>query len=268
MRIYSVLILLVFCSCQKKVKINQNSKNPNLPVFSGWINTLEGEQIIQIQSTSNYSSYSIPSSIYNGNVYVTNNNNIEFFTPSNLGFISSSNYSLQKGSCAITIKVNNKTYVQDVEVFDPISMTSISAYEDVSEPGVSTGILVEFDLPQEDNYTIVFELLADSTGGTDFVSLTPSIKKMVLFNNFIDEYNLYGDILLFNNELMSDDGTINYKLVAHRISTLQYNYLLRIQEEPSSSIYSTQPVNLPSMFSNGGLGIVIVSSDSFIEFNL
>lgn len=268
MKIYSILIFFAFCSCQKKVKINQNTENPDLPVFSGWISNLEGSQSIEIQATSDYSSHSTPSYISNGVVYVSNNNNVEFFNQNGISYVSSPNYSLQNGTCVVTIKINNKTYTQSVDVFDPIDINSISFFEEITDPGIPTGVLVDFTLPAEENYTMVFELLVDSSGvGDDYVSLTPTIKTMDLFNNHIDEYNEYGDIVLFDGILISDDGSILYKLISHRISTLQYNYLLRIQEEPSSSIYSTQPVNLPSMFSNDGLGIVIVSSDSYVEFS-
>lgn len=267
MKILSVITLLFLFACQKKVQMNQNSENPNLPVFSGWISNLEGEQSIQIQSTENFSSYNAPIYITGGKIIVDNDNNLEIFTQSGNNYISSSNYALKNGICTIEITVNNKIYTQNVDVFDPIDINSISFYKEITDVGIQTGILADFNLPSEENYTMVFELLVDSTGsGNNYTSLTPTIHSMELFNNHVDEYNEFGDILLFDNQLISDDGTILYKLVSHRISTLQYDYLLRIQEEPNGSIYSAQPVNLPSMFSNNGLGIVIVSSDSFIEF--
>ncbi|GEM_PF-6394239 len=268
MKLLIGILLLLFISCQKQVNINQNPENPNLPVFSGWISNLEGEQAIQIQSTGNFSSTNSPIYMSGGIVSVSNNGSLEYFTETGDNYLSNLNYALSNGICSIDITINNKTYTQQVEVFDPIEINSISYDEDISGEGIVTGIYADFTLPSEENYTIVFELLVDSTGnGDSFKSLTPTIHDMELFNNHVDEYNVYGDIYLFSHLLTSDDGTIRYKLISHRISTLQYNYLLRIQEEPSGSIYSTQPVNLPSMFSNDGLGIVIVSSDSFVEFS-
>ena len=261
-------VVIIFLSCQKKVKINLDDSNPNLPVFSGWISTQEGVQEISVQMTQNYSSVTTPQYITNAVVSVMNNTDNEQFNMIGDTYKSLSNFKVVNGTSTVSINVDGKIYNQYVEVFDPIEMNDVEFDEDVSEVGSSTGILVGLELPSEDNYAIVFELLADSTGeGNTYESLTPTIYEMELFENYVAEFNQYGDILLFSNLLKSDDGSISYKLVAHRISIQQYNYLLRVQEEPSNSIYSTQPVNLTSMFTNDGLGIVIVSSDSFIEFN-
>lgn len=270
-RIFFLILTLLIClSCQKEVEKNLNDKNPLAPYFLGWITNLSGTQEIQILKTNNFSSNPTPNYITNGIITVTNNSYIENFVNSGLSYFSSPNYSLNSGSCIVKINVDGKTYTESVELFDPIELNEISFSEDVYEEGIGTetGIFVDFNLPSEDNYSILFELFADSTGnGDQFESLTPDIHSMELFENYVDEYNEYGDILLFQNQLVRDDGSILYKLIAHRISNVQYNYLLRIQEEPSESVYATQPVNLPTMFSNGGLGIVIVSSDSVIEFN-
>lgn len=268
-RVLFLLPILMICfSCQKEVEKNLNDENPSLPYFSGWITNLSGTQEIQILKTNNFSSNPSSSYITNGTITVTNNSSIEDFINNGFGYFSSPNYSLNSGNCIVTINVSGKTYTESVELYDPIILNDIFFSEDIYQEGTETGIFVDFNLPSEDNYSILFELLADSTGnGDQFESLTPDIHSMELFENYVDEYNEYGDILLFQNQLISDDGTILYKLIAHRISDAQYNYLLRIQEEPSESIYATQPVNLPTMFSNGGLGIVIISSDSVIEFN-
>lgn len=255
-------IVFALLSCQKEVEIDLESSNPKLPVFSGWISSQEGVQHISIQTTQNHSSYSSPEYITNATVTVTNNSDVEQFNLAGNLYASSPSFKVENGMTTVSIQVEGKTYQQYVEVFDPIEIN------DVNFDNETSGLLVGFDLPQEENYAIVFELLADYTGeGTSYTSLTPTIYDMELFENYVEEFNEYGDILLFENLVDSDDEGTLYKLVAHRISIQQYNYLLRIQEQPSNSIYATQPVNLTSMFSNNGLGIVVVSSDSFIEFS-
>lgn len=252
-------------SCKKKVIIDLNSKNPNLPVFSGWISGQSGNQEIIIKSTSNYSSNSVDSYLTTANVNYIDASSSQYFSLNGNVYKPNSNFSFTTGEKSIVIQLNGKTYEQKVSVYPPVNIESIEYYDN----GVpkESGLLVGFTLPTEKNYAMAFELLADSTGsGNNYISLTPTIHSMELFDNYIDEFNEYGDVVIFKELLDPNNTTILYKLVLHRISAEQYNYLFRIQSSMNDDLYATQPYNLPTMFTNGGLGIVIVSSDSFFEF--
>jgi hypothetical protein len=264
-----ILICLSFISCEKEVELNLDDKNPNLPVFSGWITSAFSNQAIKIQTTSNFSTPSNPTYISSASILVENNgvNYTYHYNPSTHQHEPTSSFVLEEGHSKVQIKIDGKSYEHEAEIYSPIFMNEIFAYCEIDTLGAPTGLLVQFDMPTENNYAILFELLVDSSGmGINYESLTPTILDMALIQNYLDEYNTYGDIVIFQDLLNIDNGQIVYKLISHRISTEQYQYILRFQKEYDGNLYSPQPNNMPTIFSNNGLGIVLLSADSFIEF--
>lgn len=261
---YILGILFFLFSCKKEININRNDANPDLPVFTGWVNNLGGIQKITVSATSDFSSPNSSDYLSGAQIKWSNSNGVKYFSASGNQYNSPSNFVLSQGKNTLEITLNGEIYTQEVEVFDPIDIQNIAYYEGNE---FDHGLLVQFDLPTEDNFAMVFELLVDSTGvGNQYKSLTPTIHEMELFENYLSEFNQYGDVIIFK-DLLDPSNTSNiYKLILHRISVDQYNYLLRIQQEPDGGLYSTLPVNMPTMFTNNGLGIVIASSDSYIQF--
>jgi hypothetical protein len=267
--LYILFFVSLISSCEKEVEINLDEKNPQLPVFSGWISTAFSNQAIKIQRTKNFSSPSNPTYISNATIQIINNTDtIQYvYNLSSQQYEPTSSFVLQEGECKVEMNVENVTYKHAAPILKPIILNDIFIAAGTDSIGTKTGLLVDFQLPLENNYALLFELLVDSTGmGINYKSLTPTIMDMELFQNHIDEYNTFGDIIIFNNKLKIDNGNIVYKLIAHRISDAQYNYILRFQEEYDGNLYSPQPSNVPTIISNNGLGIILLSADSFIEF--
>lgn len=264
--LFYILISAFIFGCQKEVKIDLNNKNPKLPVFSGWVSTSQGDQSIGVETTKNFSSESTPNYLQNAKITVKNNDNQWDYYFQNDKYLPNSNFYLQKGFCKVSIEIEGKVYEHSSEVKDPLEMTDIFAYGQ----GDTVGLLLQFVPPVENTYSILFELQADSTGlGNNFKSITPHVNQMELINRHLNEYNVFGDILLFDKKIIvqNNSNSIIYRLISHRITDEQYNYILRVQQDNDGLLYSPQPSNLPSIFSNNGLGIVLISADSYFDFS-
>lgn len=247
--LYFLLVLFAFSSCVKEITLDLSNRNPNYPVFSGLISSNVDPSFIQVKKSQSFSTEPVIELINDMSITVSNNGNDFVFNNSGGVYIAPGSFNMIPGPTSIRAEKNGEDYVYNTTVYNPVTSVSASFDEDF---GVN--VLGSFD---DGVYYLLLQLEMDITGaGSNFVHSGLPDQAVI-----IDAEAGFYDLDFFWGDYVEDmDDSYLYRVQVLRISADQYGYWNTFQAEQTGALTSATPGNVENLFSNNGLGIVLVGS--------